>query len=97
MHPTLLENSQSSQILQDAELSTMADPLAAAAGVSLEAQNMAAAKNKLESNVRDLLLSVDNHSALFKTAQAELSDIDQKVGALQSRISMAKVRFYFDY
>ena len=91
VHPSLLENSQSSQLLQDAELSNMADPLAAAAGVSLEAQNMAAAKTKLESTIRDLTISVDNHSMLFKTAQAELSDIDQKAGALQSRISMAKV------
>ena len=56
---------------------------------------MAAAKKKLEDTIRDLTISVDNQGALMKSAQAELSALDQKVGALQSRIAMAKVNFHF--
>ena len=54
---------------------------------------MAAAKKKLEDTVKDLTISVDNQSALLKTAQAELSALDQKVGSLQARVAMAKVYF----
>ena len=57
---------------------------------------MAAAKKKLEDTIRDLTISVDNQGALMKSAQAELSALDQKVGALQSRIAMAKVNFHFN-
>ena len=52
---------------------------------------MAVAKKKLEDTIRDLTISVDNQNALMKTAQADLSSLDQKVGALQSRIAMTKV------
>ena len=52
---------------------------------------MAAAKKKLENTIRDLTISVDNQTSLMKAAQIELSNLDQKVGALQSRIAMAKV------
>ena len=91
MHPSLMQDSTTSAALQSAQLENMPDPVAQAAGVSVETQNMAAAKLKLETTVKDLTISVDNHTQLWKAAQTELSEIDQKVGALQSRISMAKV------
>ena len=51
---------------------------------------MAVAKKKMEDTIRDLTISVDNQNSLMKAAQTELSALDQKVGALQSRIAMAK-------
>ena len=78
-------------ILQDTEMDNIRDPLAQAAGVSPTTQNMALAKKKLELQVKDLTISVDNQTQLLKSAQEELSEIDQKIGSLQSRIAMAKV------
>lgn len=91
MNSTLLHDNATSAALQAASLDNLPDPIAIAAGESAAARNMAAAKKKLEDNVKDLTISVDNQNALLKAAQSELSEIDQKVGALQSRIAMAKV------
>ena len=88
----LLSDSATSAALQAAQLDTLPDPIAQASGVSVTSQNMASAKKKLESAVRDLTLSVDNQTLLLRAAQSELSEIDQKVGVLQSRIAMAKVK-----
>ena len=92
MNSTFLDNSSASDAIRAAELENLPDPMAQAAGVSTTSQNMASAKKKLEDTVRDLTISVDNQNALLRSAQAELSDIDQKVGAFQSRIAMAKVK-----
>ena len=59
----------------------------------MASQNMAVAKKKLEDTIRDLTISVDNQNALMKSAQQDLSALDQKVGALQARIAMAKVYY----
>ena len=90
----LLTDSAATAALQAAELDNIPDPIAQASGISVTTQNMATAKKKLESAVRDLTISVDNQTVLLRTAQADLSEIDQKVGTLQSRINMAKVCCY---
>ena len=87
----MLHDSTTSAALQAAKLDSLPDPIAQASGISPASQNMAVAKKKLEDTVKDLTISVDNQNALLKAAQTELSEIDQRVGALQSRIVMAKV------
>ena len=91
MQSPIIQDHVTSAVLQDAAIENIQDPLAQAAGISPTAQNMASAKKKLEMQVKDLTISVDNQNQLLKTAQEELSEIDQKIGAIQSRISMAKV------
>ena len=91
MNSTLIDDSTTSAAIQEARLDNIPDPIAQASGISTTSQNMASAKKKLEEAVKDLTISVDNQNILFKSAQAELSEIDQKVGALQSRVAMAKV------
>ena len=91
MNSNGMQDPAAAAALQAAQLDTLEDPLARAAGVSVASQNMATAKKKLENTVRDLTVSVDNQNVLMRAAQSELSDIDQKAGALQARIAMAKV------
>ena len=89
MNSNGMQDPAAAAALQAAQLDTLEDPLARAAGVSVASQNMATAKKKLENTVRDLTVSVDNQNVLMRAAQSELSDIDQKAGALQARIAMA--------
>ena len=100
MQANLMQDPIAAQILQDTEMDHIRDPLAQAAGISPATQNMALAKKKLEDQVKDLTVSVDNQTQLLRTAQEELSEIDQKIGSIQSRIAMAKVNtikiFFFE-
>ena len=86
----LLSGSQASQLISEAALDSIDDPLDNFNGVSPYLKKAKLAKEKLKNTVKQLILSVDTQKTNLEEAKTGLSEADQLVGKLQGRLTMAK-------
>ena len=86
----LFSGSQASQLISDANLDTIDDPMDNFNGVAPYIKKAKVAKEKLKNSVKQLILSVDTQRENLVEAKRGLSEADQLVGKIQGRITMAK-------
>lgn len=86
----LFSGSQAAQLIQDAHLDAIDDPMDNFNGVAPYVKKAKLAKEKLKNSVKRLLLSVDTQRENLAEAKQGLSDADQLVGKIQGRLVMAK-------
>ena len=86
----LFSGSQASQLISEAALDSIDDPLDNFNGISPYVRKARCANEKLKNTVKQLIVSVDTQKVNLEEAKKGLSEADQLVGKLQGRISMAK-------
>ena len=86
----LFTGSQASQLISDANLDAIDDPLDNFNGVAPYVKKAKIAKEKLKSSVKRLVLSVDTQRENLAEAKKGLSEADQLVGKIQGRLTLAK-------
>ena len=86
----LFSGSQASQLISEANLDTIDDPMDNFNGVAPYIKKAKLAKEKLKNSVKQLILSVDTQRENLAEAKRGLSEADQTVGKLQGRLTMAK-------
>ena len=86
----LFSGSQASQLISEAALDTVDDPMDNFNGIAPYVKKAKAAKEKLKNSVRQLTLSVDTQRENLQDAKKGLSEVDQLVGKIQGRLTMAK-------
>ena len=86
----LYTGSQASQLISEAHLDTIDDPMDNFNGVAPYVKKAKVAKEKLKNSVKQLVLSVDTQRENLAEAKRGLSEADQLVGKIQGRITLAK-------